>query len=70
MDGPIDRYDDLLRNDAALFIGYRLKLLELGFLELPLNLKRNTLSYAHTAAQIDDLLEATETAVLAVRDAG
>ena len=67
MDGPIVRFDDLLRNDADLFVAYRLKLLEHGFLELPLNLKRNTLCYAHTAAQVDDLLAATEAAVLAVR---
>ncbi len=70
MDGPIVRYDDMLRNDAELFVGYRRKLLELGFLELPLNLKRNTLSYAHTETQVDDLLAATEAAVLAVRAEG
>ena len=70
MDGPIVRYDDMLRNDAELFVGYRRKLLELGFLELPLNLKRNTLSYAHTETQVDDLSAATEAAVLAVRAEG
>ena len=43
MEGPIARFDDMLRNDADLFVGYRLRLLEHGFLELPMNLKRNTL---------------------------
>jgi glutamate-1-semialdehyde 2,1-aminomutase len=67
MDGPIVRFDDMLRNDADLFVGYRLRLLERGFLELPMNLKRNTISYAHTADDIDGLLEATEAAVLTAR---
>ena len=34
--------------------------------ELPLNLKRNHVSYAHTDADIDRLVEATEAAVGAV----
>jgi glutamate-1-semialdehyde 2,1-aminomutase len=69
MEGPIVRFDDMLRNDAGLFVDYRLRLLDRGFLELPINLKRNTLSYAHTADHIDGLLAATETAVLEARGA-
>ncbi|MFJ3667206.1 aspartate aminotransferase family protein [Streptomyces sp. NPDC090106] len=64
MDGPAPRnYDDLLANDAARFIGYRRHLVDQGVFELPLNLKRSHLSYAHTDADVDRLLEATETAV-------
>ncbi|MEU1306269.1 aspartate aminotransferase family protein [Streptomyces shenzhenensis] len=64
MSGPQPRsYDDLLANDTALFVGYRRRLVDQGVFELPLNLKRSHLSYAHTDADVDRLLEATETAV-------
>jgi len=43
-----------------MFLGYRRELLNHGIFELPLNLKRNHVSYAHTEADIDALLEATE----------
>jgi len=59
-------YADLLNNDASLFVGYRRKLLEHGLFELPLNLKRSHISYAHTDADVDRLLEGTEAAVRAV----
>ncbi|MGW4735463.1 aspartate aminotransferase family protein [Streptomyces shenzhenensis] len=64
MSGPQPRsYDDLLANDTALFVGYRRRLVDQGVFELPLNLKRSHLSYAHTDADVDRLLEATATAV-------
>lgn len=66
MDGPVDSYEDLLRNDAELFVGYRRALLPHGIFELPLNLKRSHISYAHDDADIDALLEATEHAVESV----
>ena len=69
MEGPAERYDDLLRNDKELFVGYRGRLVEHGVFELPLNLKRSHCSYAHKEADIDALLEATESAVLGARDA-
>ncbi|MFF3735641.1 aspartate aminotransferase family protein [Streptomyces sp. NPDC002476] len=59
-------YADLLNNDASLFVGYRRKLLEHGLFELPLNLKRSHISYAHTDADVDRLIEGTEAAVEAV----
>jgi glutamate-1-semialdehyde 2,1-aminomutase len=68
MEGPAERYDDLLRNDKAMYVGYRRNLLEHGVFELPMNLKRSHISYAHKDADIDALLEATETAVLKTRD--
>jgi glutamate-1-semialdehyde 2,1-aminomutase len=66
LEGPVERYDDLLRNDVELFTGYRRELMKHGIFELPLNLKRSHFSYAHTDADVDALLEATEAAVQAV----
>jgi glutamate-1-semialdehyde 2,1-aminomutase len=63
LDGPVVSYDDLLRNDVDLFVGYRRVLMEEGIFELPLNLKRSHMSYAHTDEDVDRLLEATEAAV-------
>lgn len=63
LEPPIDSYTDLLRNDAALFVGYRLALMEHGIFELPLNLKRNHFSFVHTERHVDELLIATEQAV-------
>ncbi len=65
LDGPVESYDDLLRNDVDLFVGYRHELMRHGIFELPLNLKRSHFSYAHTDEDVDRLLEATETAVAA-----
>jgi glutamate-1-semialdehyde 2,1-aminomutase len=65
LEGPVERYDDLLRNDVELFVGYRRELMRYGILELPLNLKRSHFSYVHTDADVDRLLEATEAAVTA-----
>jgi glutamate-1-semialdehyde 2,1-aminomutase len=67
MDGPAESYDDLLRNDGELFIGYRLELLDAGIFELPLNLKRNHVSYAHTEDDVDHLIASTEAAVVRAR---
>ena len=69
LDGAVERYDDLLANDVDLFVGYRHELMRHGIFELPLNLKRSHFSYAHTDADVDRLLEATEQAVLRVLDA-
>jgi glutamate-1-semialdehyde 2,1-aminomutase len=66
LEGPVTSYDDLLRNDVDLFVGYRRELMRHGIFELPLNLKRSHFSYAHVDEDVDRLLEATETAVGAV----
>jgi glutamate-1-semialdehyde 2,1-aminomutase len=60
MDGPIENYSDLMRNDADKFVSYRLKLLQKGIFKLPLNLKRNHISSSHTNFHIDKTLEACE----------
>ena len=66
LEGPVERYDDLLRNDVDLFVGYRRELMKDGIFELPLNLKRSHFSYAHTEEDVDRLLAATESAVIRV----
>ncbi|GAA4533496.1 aspartate aminotransferase family protein [Amycolatopsis samaneae] len=64
MTGGVPRgYDDLLRNDVSMFVGYRRRLIGHGVFELPLNLKRSHVSYAHTEADADRLVEATRAAV-------
>lgn len=63
VDGPVQRYDDLLANDVDLFTGYRRAQMADGIFELPLNLKRSHVSYAHTDADVDRLLEATRRAL-------
>jgi len=69
LDGPVVSYDDLLRNDVELFVGYRRELMKEGIFELPLNLKRSHFSYAHTDEDVDRLLEGTEAAVTRYLDA-
>lgn len=63
LNGPVRDYDDLLRNDAELFVATRLELMRDGLFELPLNLKRSHVSFAHTDEHIDQLISATGDAV-------
>jgi len=67
MEGPIRSYRDLLRNDQELFVTYRRKLLERGIFELPLNLKRNHISFSHTDEHIERTLQATEDVLEEIR---
>jgi len=60
MEGPIENYSDLLRNDAERFVGYRRRLINRGIFKMPMNLKRNHVSYAHTDAHVDQTLQACE----------
>jgi len=60
MSGPIDSYDDLLRNDVAAFVRFRRGMIERGIYMLPVNLKRNHISLAHTDDDIDATLEAAD----------
>jgi glutamate-1-semialdehyde 2,1-aminomutase len=66
MEPPVTTFDDLLRNDADLFTGYRLELMKHGVFELPLNLKRSHISLCHDEQDVRELLEATEKAVTTV----
>jgi len=60
MEGPIRSYTDLLRNGAERFVEYRRRLIERGVFKMPMNLKRNHVSYAHTDAHVDRTLQACE----------
>jgi glutamate-1-semialdehyde 2,1-aminomutase len=60
MEGPIENYSDLLRNDAARYVEYRQRLIERGIFKMPANLKRAHVSYSHTEAQVDNTLEACD----------
>jgi glutamate-1-semialdehyde 2,1-aminomutase len=64
---PVENYTDLLRNDAQSFVTYRRKMIERGIYKLPVNLKRNHISLAHTEADIDQTLEAAEAALKEMR---
>jgi glutamate-1-semialdehyde 2,1-aminomutase len=56
----INNYDDLLGNDKALYIRYRQELMQRGIFEIPMNLKRNHLSYSHTDEDVETSLAAAE----------
>jgi len=66
---PIANFDDLLANDARLYVRYRQELMKRGVFEIPMNLKRNHLGFSHTNADVDTSLEAAERALRAVFDA-
>ena len=57
MEGPIDSYTDLLRNDDARDVWFRRAMCEQGIFMLPTALKRNHVSAAHTRADVDRTLE-------------
>jgi glutamate-1-semialdehyde 2,1-aminomutase len=56
-DGPTERYEDLLANDTAHDVWFRSQMCERGIFMLPVALKRNHVSAAHTEADIDRTLE-------------
>ncbi|GIV82541.1 MAG: glutamate-1-semialdehyde 2,1-aminomutase [Anaerolineae bacterium] len=57
MEGPIESYTDLLRNDTERDLWFRRSMCEQGIFLLPVALKRNHVSAAHTQADIDRTLE-------------
>jgi len=65
MDGPLDSYDDVLRNDNELFMRYRRELIRRGVFEMPESLGRSHISAAHTEEDVDRSLEAAEEALRA-----
>jgi glutamate-1-semialdehyde 2,1-aminomutase len=65
MDGPLETYEDVLRNDTALFVRYRRELIARGVFEMPESLGRSHISAAHTEDDIDRSLAAAEEALAA-----
>ncbi len=57
MEGPIARYEDLLRNDTAMDVAFRQRMCDRDIFMLPTALKRNHVSSAHTVEDIDRTLE-------------
>ena len=55
---PLRNFRDLLRNDAEMYEGFHQGMLDRAFYMLPMNLKRNHISSAHTEDDIDQTLEA------------
>lgn len=60
MDGKTENYTDLMQNDVARFVGYRQRLLDYGIFKIPMNIKRNHISYAHTEEDVAYTLESAE----------
>ena len=69
MEGPLESYDDVLRNDDELFGRYRRELVARGIFEMPESLGRSHIGASHTEADIDRSLEAAEEALHAAVDA-
>jgi glutamate-1-semialdehyde 2,1-aminomutase len=65
MDGPLETYEDVLRNDTALFLRYRRELVARGVFEMPESLGRSHISAAHTDDDVDRSLQAAEEALAA-----
>jgi glutamate-1-semialdehyde 2,1-aminomutase len=57
MQGPIESYTDLLRNNNARDVWFRQTMCEHGIFMLPTALKRNHVSAAHTQSDIDRTVE-------------
>ncbi len=63
MSGAISRYADLLRNNTEADTAFRNEMIKRGVFMLPLAMKRNHVSAAHTDADIDRTLNAAEDAL-------
>lgn len=60
--GPeaVRTFVDTLDNDAGRYVGFHRGMIDRGFFMVPLNLKRNHLSLAHTEEDVDRTIEAAE----------
>jgi glutamate-1-semialdehyde 2,1-aminomutase len=65
MEGPLETYEDALRNDTGLFMRYRRELVARGVFEMPESLGRSHISAAHTEDDVDRSLEVAEEALAA-----
>jgi glutamate-1-semialdehyde 2,1-aminomutase len=59
-DLQVRNFDDALTSNEDLYVGFHKGMLERGFLMLPLNLKRNHITAAHTDEDISRTLQAAE----------
>jgi glutamate-1-semialdehyde 2,1-aminomutase len=65
MEGSLDTYEDVLRNDSELFLRYRRELIRRGIFEMPENLGRSHITAAHTDDDVDRALDAAREALRA-----
>jgi glutamate-1-semialdehyde 2,1-aminomutase len=65
MEGPLESYDDVVRNDQDLFVAYRKELVRRGVLEMPENIGRNHIMFSHTDSDIDQALAISREALKA-----
>lgn len=70
LEGPVSGYRDLLRNNNEAYVAFHRRMTERGFLMLPMALKRNHVSGAHTSEDIDRTLEAAADVLRELRDEG
>jgi glutamate-1-semialdehyde 2,1-aminomutase len=68
MEGPLESYEDVLRNDDELFGRYRRELVARGIFEMPESLGRSHIGASHSKADVDRSLEAAEEALRAAVD--
>lgn len=57
LDGPVLGYRDLMRNDHDTYVAFHRRMTDSGFFMLPMSLKRNHISGAHTTDDVDATLE-------------
>lgn len=60
MGGPINNYTDLLRNDTKKELAFRRGMIQEGLYMLPVAMKRNHVSLAHSEQDIDRTIEAAD----------
>jgi glutamate-1-semialdehyde 2,1-aminomutase len=65
---PVLGYRDLMRNNDAAYVAFHRGMTERGFLMLPMSLKRNHVSGAHTSEEIDRTLEAARDVLKGLKD--
>ena len=70
LEGEVSGYRDLMRNNTAAYIAFHRRMTERGCLMLPMSLKRNHISGAHTAEHVDRTLEAAAVVLRELRDEG
>ncbi|HEY3686828.1 MAG TPA: aspartate aminotransferase family protein [Streptosporangiaceae bacterium] len=70
LDGEIRGYRDLMRDNDQAYVAFHRRMTDRGFLMLPLALKRNHISGAHTAEDVDRTLEAARDVLREIRDDG
>lgn len=68
MEGELNSFDDVPRNNTELFVAYRKELVRNGIFEMPENIGRSHISVAHTADDIDYTLEVSERVLRKVLD--